>query len=65
MCCVFPVDFQTKEDSTVTIRERDSMQQIRVAIKDAVPLIVQLTSGNITWPQAYESNVKFSAGANE
>lgn len=63
--CFPPVDFQTKEDSTVTIRERDSMQQIRVALKDAVPLVVQLTSGNITWAQAYESNVKFSAGANE
>ena len=49
----------------MTIRERDSMQQIRVALRDAVPLVVQLTSGNLTWPQAYESNVKFSAGANE
>ena len=49
----------------MTIRERDSMQQIRVALKAAVPLIVQLTNGHVTWTQAYESNVKFSAGAQE
>lgn len=28
------VDFQTLEDDTVTIRERDSMQQERIAVKD-------------------------------
>ncbi len=55
------IDFQTKEDSTVTIRERDSMQQIRVALKEAVPLVLQLTNGTITWAQAYETNPKFTA----
>jgi glycyl-tRNA synthetase len=28
------VDHQTLEDQTVTLRERDSMEQIRVAVKD-------------------------------
>jgi glycyl-tRNA synthetase len=28
------IDFQTLEDDTVTVRERDSMQQVRVAIAD-------------------------------
>jgi glycyl-tRNA synthetase len=33
------VDFQTLDDQTVTLRERDSMQQKRVAIADLVHLI--------------------------
>jgi glycyl-tRNA synthetase len=32
-CCV-TVDFQTLEDDTVTLRYRDSMEQIRVAVKE-------------------------------
>jgi glycyl-tRNA synthetase len=28
------IDFQTLEDDTVTVRDRDSMQQVRVAIGD-------------------------------
>jgi glycyl-tRNA synthetase len=28
------VDYQTKEDNTVTIRERDSMQQVRMLISE-------------------------------
>ncbi len=35
------VDFQTLEDDTVTIRERDSMQQERIAISELVPYIRQ------------------------
>jgi glycyl-tRNA synthetase len=34
------IDFDTLEDDTVTIRERDSMEQIRVSI-DEVPGIVR------------------------
>jgi glycyl-tRNA synthetase len=33
------VDFQTLDDQTVTLRERDSMQQTRVAIADLVHVI--------------------------
>ena len=29
------IDFQTLEDETITIRDRDSMEQIRVSIKEA------------------------------
>ncbi len=35
------VDHDTKEDNTVTLRFRDSMEQIRVAVKDLVPTIKQ------------------------
>ena len=34
-CCV-TVDFETLDDHAVTVRDRDSMQQERVAIDDLV-----------------------------
>ncbi len=33
------VDGQTKEDETITLRDRDSMEQVRVKISDLVPTI--------------------------
>lgn len=33
------VDHQTLEDNTVTIRERDSMQQERIAIADVLQIV--------------------------
>ena len=33
------VDFQSLEDQAVTIRERDSMSQERVAIADLLPIL--------------------------
>ena len=33
------VDFQTLEDNTVTVRDRDTMEQIRVSVEDAVKYI--------------------------
>ncbi len=33
------IDYQTKEDHTVTLRFRDSMEQVRVRVEDLVPLI--------------------------
>jgi glycyl-tRNA synthetase len=33
------IDFQTLEDETVTVRDRDSMEQIRVKIDDAIKYI--------------------------
>jgi glycyl-tRNA synthetase len=33
------VDFQTLEDQTVTVRDRDSMQQERIAIPDLQPFL--------------------------
>jgi glycyl-tRNA synthetase len=35
------IDFQTLEDDTVTIRERDSMQQRRVAVSDLISILRQ------------------------
>jgi glycyl-tRNA synthetase len=33
------VDFESLEDNQVTIRERDSMSQVRVAIAELVPAL--------------------------
>ncbi len=33
------VDFQTLEDNTVTVRDRDTMEQIRVSVEDAIKYI--------------------------
>jgi len=35
------VDYQTKDDGTVTLRYRDSMEQIRLKIEELVPAIRQ------------------------
>ena len=43
------VDFQTLIDDTVTLRERDSMSQIRVPISHVVNLIGILTSETTSW----------------
>ena len=33
------VDFQTLEDNTVTVRDRDTMEQIRVSVEEAIRYI--------------------------
>ena len=33
------VDFQTAEDGTVTVRDRDTMEQIRVSVDEAIAYI--------------------------
>ena len=46
------VDFQTATDNTVTMRERDSTQQIRLPIDDVTHLIYDLCHGRISWKDA-------------
>eukprot|EP00898_Chlorokybus_atmophyticus_P006191 jgi/Chlat1/6573/Chrsp45S05938 len=43
------IDFQSLEDDTVTVRERDSTSQIRVPVKDVAALIRQMSDATITW----------------
>jgi len=49
------IDFQSLEDKTVTVRERDSTQQIRVSSKDVPFIVAQLITQTITWEQAYNT----------
>eukprot|EP00842_Homolaphlyctis_polyrhiza_P002997 jgi/Hompol1/3699/HPOL_006735-RA len=45
------VDFQTVNDSTVTLRERDSTKQIRESIPVVVEIIKDLVEERTTWEQ--------------
>jgi len=46
------VDYDTKEDGTVTLRDRDSMQQIRGNMEDVVAKIPLLLKGKLTFENA-------------
>ncbi len=41
------VDYETKENNSVTLRDRDSMKQIRIHIKDLPETIRGLIDGSI------------------
>ncbi|CAM9565940.1 unnamed protein product [Ectocarpus sp. 12 AP-2014] len=45
------VDFQTVEDETVTLRERDSMTQIRMPMADVAPLMARLVTEEAAWKE--------------
>ena len=42
---------QTLEDSTVTLRERDSTAQVRINKADVAALVRQLSDASLTWGQ--------------
>ena len=48
------VDFDTLSDDSVTIRERDSMVQIRLPKKDVHSVIFDIVHGRITWESCTE-----------
>lgn len=49
------VDFQTAEDQTVTLRERDSTQQIRISQNEVTALIYDMCHGRTTFQQAMQT----------
>eukprot|EP00293_Proteomonas_sulcata_P018503 CAMPEP_0184292556 /NCGR_PEP_ID=MMETSP1049-20130417/4311_1 /TAXON_ID=77928 /ORGANISM="Proteomonas sulcata, Strain CCMP704" /LENGTH=73 /DNA_ID=CAMNT_0026600371 /DNA_START=315 /DNA_END=536 /DNA_ORIENTATION=- len=60
---VVTVDFQTIEDLTVTVRERDSMEQIRVPGDQAPQLLLELTSLTPEGLRSWESAKSEFGGA--
>lgn len=42
------IDFQTAQDHTVTLRERDSCEQVRIKIRDVARVIDSLVKGSIS-----------------
>ncbi|MBU2053087.1 MAG: glycine--tRNA ligase [Nanoarchaeota archaeon] len=52
------VDFETLEDHSVTIRDRDSTKQIRVKVADLKDVIRKLVNGEIEFEKAGELIVK-------
>ena len=59
------IDFQTLIDLTVTVRDRDSMAQIRVPIGSLVQLISNLISGEISWNIAMKCFTIINPGGEE
>merc|ERR1719483_822393 len=54
------VDFDSlKEPHTVTLRERDSMKQVRMPIKDVAPVVRAMSHDKMTWQQVTEKYPKF------
>jgi glycyl-tRNA synthetase len=45
------VDFETLNDNTVTLRERDSMKQVRISKDEVMPLIYKIVHNKITWEE--------------
>jgi len=45
------VDYDTATDDTITLRERDSMKQIRIPINEVAPVLKQLCEATTTWQQ--------------
>ncbi|ANQ10550.1 Glycyl-tRNA synthetase [Plasmodium coatneyi] len=43
------IDFQTLKDKTVTLRERDSMLQVRIGLSDLVEIVTSLLRQKKTW----------------
>ena len=59
------IDFQTLLDETVTVRERDSMTQIRLKIADLVELLRGLVSESLSWEKATSRYPMVTAGGAE
>ena len=57
------VDFQSPKDNTVTLRERDSMEQIRLSIDEAVHVVHDLTVGRTSWEKCAKIYPRFDAAA--
>jgi glycyl-tRNA synthetase len=53
------VDFQSPKDDTVTLRERDSMEQVRLSAKDVVHVVHDLTVGRTTWEKVSQIYPRF------
>lgn len=50
------VDFDTLKDDTVTVRERDSMVQIRLAKSEVTRLMFDIVHGRTTWEDAVKTH---------
>jgi len=43
------IDFETKTDKSVTLRERDSCEQIRLPMDEVANTVRDLSEGHIVW----------------
>ena len=61
----FTVDKQTLEDGTVTMRELDTMKQIRIPIVEAPATLNGLVHGHHTWADVLQKYPLFEFVADE
>jgi|EP00161_Ancyromonas_sigmoides_P003266 glycyl-tRNA synthetase len=54
VCFAITVDFESKTDNCATLRERDSMLQVRAPIAELPALISALAEGRETWDDVYK-----------
>ena len=59
------VDFDTHKDETVTLRDLDTMKQVRMPIKQLPVNIMQLSAGMKTWEEVCKEFPLFEAAAKE
>lgn len=57
------IDFESAQDSSVTIRDRDVTTQIRVSKELAVTIVVDLIRGLLTWSDACGKYPRFASPA--
>lgn len=53
------IDFDTIKDRTVTLRERDTMLQVRISIDEVACVVRDLAFGKITWDEVQGKYPKF------
>lgn len=53
------IDFETLKDDTATLRERDSMIQIRAPLAELPELVKELSDGKKTWDEVYNTYPRF------
>lgn len=46
------IDYNTLEDGTVTIRDMETMKQVRSPVKDIANIISELINGNVSFKDA-------------
>lgn len=59
------VDFDTLKDETVTIRDLDSMKQVRLPIAEVADNVNSMTNGLIKWGQVIEKYGLFESAAKD
>lgn len=59
------IDFDTLNDDTVTLRERDSMEQVRVSINEVASLLFQLVDNRTSWAQVREKYPIYTSAAQD
>ena len=61
----FTIDHETLENDTVTMREMDTMKQIRIPIQEAPIILGDLVNGRATWAEMLAKHPNVQAPSDE